>query len=73
MVKIITGPRRSGKSWILSHIFTDYLLQSGIDESQIIHISFDMDDEDNQTELLDPQKLNHICILESSIQKNHIM
>lgn len=57
MVKILTGPRRSGKSWILSHIFMDYLLQSGVDESQIIHISFDMDDEDNQAELLDPQKL----------------
>lgn len=57
MVKIITGPRRSGKSWVLSHIFTDYLLQSGIEESQIIHISFDIDDEDNQADLLDPQAL----------------
>jgi hypothetical protein len=25
-VKIITGPRRSGKSWLLNRIFKDYLL-----------------------------------------------
>lgn len=57
LVKIVTGPRRCGKSWILSHIFTDYLLSSGVSESEIIHISFDMDDENNQTELLSPQAL----------------
>jgi len=57
LVKIITGPRRSGKSWLLSHIFTDYLLGIGVEESQIIHISFDMDDETNQTDLLDPNAL----------------
>lgn len=57
MVKIVTGPRRSGKSWLLNHIFTDYLLKNGINESQIIQISFDLDDENNQSELLDSSKL----------------
>lgn len=57
LVKIITGPRRSGKSWLLSRIFTDYLLENGVDSSQIIHISFDMDDENNQSELLEAQSL----------------
>ena len=57
MVKIVTGPRRSGKSWLLSHIFTDYLLAQGVDESQIVLISFDLDDENNQSELLDPKAL----------------
>lgn len=57
MVKIITGPRRSGKSWLLSHIFTDYLLQNGVEEDQIIHISFDLDDENNQSELLNSTNL----------------
>lgn len=56
-VKIITGPRRSGKSFLLSHIFTDYLLAHNVSESQIIHISFDMDDESNQAELLQPGAL----------------
>lgn len=57
LVKIITGPRRSGKSWLLSHIFTDYLFSIGIEESQIIHISFDLDDDTNQTDLLNPTAL----------------
>lgn len=57
LVKIITGPRRSGKSWLLSHIFTQYLVNSGVQESQIINISFDMDDENNQTDLLNPKVL----------------
>lgn len=57
LVKIITGPRRSGKSWLLSHIFTDYLLKNGVEESQIIHISFDMDDENNHLDLLKPNNL----------------
>ena len=52
MVKIVTGPRRCGKSWLLSHIFVDYLHQQGVADEQIIHLSFDLDDENNQTELL---------------------
>ena len=35
-VKIITGPRRCGKSWLLSRIFKDYLLEQGIPESDIL-------------------------------------
>lgn len=57
MVKIVTGPRRSGKSWLLSHIFTDYLLQHGVAESQIISVSFDRDDEDTPSSVLEPEKL----------------
>ena len=48
-VKIVTGPRRSGKSWLLSRIFKDYLLQSGVSEDQVIILSFDMDDEECTT------------------------
>ena len=57
LVKIITGPRRSGKSWLLSKIFTQYLISLGVDDSQIIHISFDLDDENNQSDLLNPSAL----------------
>jgi len=55
-VKIITGPRRCGKSWLLSRIYKDYLLQSGIPEDNIIIVSFDMDDEENG-DLTDRQAL----------------
>ena len=55
-VKIITGPRRCGKSWLLNRIYKDYLLQSGIPEDNIIIVSFDMDDEENG-DLTDRQAL----------------
>lgn len=40
-VKIITGIRRCGKSYLLSHIFKDYLLTLGVPESRIIEIALD--------------------------------
>lgn len=56
-VKVITGPRRCGKSWLLSRIFTDYLLSIGVSEKQIIYLSFDIDDDQNQTDLLNSSAL----------------
>ena len=38
-VKVITGPRRSGKSWLLCRIFKDYLLSTGVDEKIALAIS----------------------------------
>ena len=44
-VKIVTGPRRCGKSWLLKRIFKDYLLSNGVAGENIIIVSFDMDEE----------------------------
>ena len=41
MVKVITGMRRSGKSYLLNEIFFDHLLSLGIDERHIIKFAFD--------------------------------
>ncbi len=56
-VKVITGPRRCGKSWLLSRVFKDYLIQDGVPEENIIIVSFDIDDETNQSALSDKDKL----------------
>lgn len=56
-IKIITGPRRSGKSWLLSHIFYDYLRNKNVPEENIIHISFDIDDENTHEDLTSSQAL----------------
>ena len=41
MIKIVTGIRRSGKSYLLFHIFKNYLLEQDISESHIITIELD--------------------------------
>ncbi len=40
-IKVITGLRRSGKSYLLFTLFRQYLLNSGIGEDQIIGIALD--------------------------------
>lgn len=41
LIKVITGMRRCGKSYLLFTLFKDYLLSEGIEESHIIEIAFD--------------------------------
>ena len=40
-VKIITGLRRSGKSYLLFNIYRNYLLETGVSEDNIISIALD--------------------------------
>ena len=41
LIKIITGIRRCGKSYLLDPIFKNYLLNNGIDENHIIKLELD--------------------------------
>lgn len=52
-VKIITGPRRCGKSWLLSHIYRDYLLEQEVKPQNIIMVDFDKDDDKYNFDILD--------------------
>lgn len=42
MVKVVTGVRRCGKSYLLFTIFDNYLRQSGVEDDQIIAVPLDM-------------------------------
>lgn len=42
MIKVVTGIKRSGKSFLLFRIFRDYLIESGINEDHIIPIELDV-------------------------------
>lgn len=42
LIKVITGIRRSGKSYLLEPIFKNYLLDSGVKEDHIIKLDLDL-------------------------------
>lgn len=44
LIKIVTGIRRCGKSFLLRTLFKKHLLESGVDESHIIEMAFDLFD-----------------------------
>jgi len=46
LIKVVTGIRRCGKSYLLNTIFYNYLLNEGIDENHIIKIALDDSDYD---------------------------
>ena len=45
LIKIITGIRRCGKSYLLNELFYNHLIETGVDESHIIRFAFDSADD----------------------------
>ena len=54
LIKIVTGVRRCGKSYLLFELFHEYLLDNGVDESHIIEVA--LDDRTNKR-LRDPDNM----------------
>ena len=44
LIKIITGIRRCGKSYLLNKLFYEYLIENNVDESHIVKIALDNDE-----------------------------
>ena len=45
LIKIVTGIRRSGKSYLLFVLFYEYLLSTGVEDKNIIRFAFDNDED----------------------------
>lgn len=67
MIKIVTGVRRCGKSFLLSTIYANWLREQGVDESHIITI--DLEDRRNKR-LRDPDAL--LEYIDSKITDNSV-
>lgn len=71
LVKIVTGVRRCGKSYLLFKLFRDYLIETGIQNDHIISIA--LDDYGNK-HLLDPDELyRHVKNLISNNEDYYIL
>ena len=60
-VKIITGIRRCGKSYLLRQIFKDYLLANGVKANHIIEVLLD------QKEYVNTEIRTHCIIMSSAV------
>lgn len=55
LIKVVTGIRRCGKSYLLFNLFYDYLIESGVKKEQIITVALD---DDMQTDYRNTDKLS---------------
>lgn len=67
LIKVITGLKRCGKSYLLFNLFYDYLIEKGIDSSHIITIA--LDDLTNE-KLRDPYEM--LDFLKKCIKDNNL-
>ena len=65
LIKVVTGIRRCGKSYLLFHLFHDHLLNSGVPQDHIIEVA--LDDRSNKA-LRDPDAM--LSLIKESIKDN---
>lgn len=56
MIKVITGLRRCGKSYLLFNMYYKYLISTGINDKNIIRFAFDVDDDIDKLDKYFPEE-----------------
>ena len=67
LIKVITGVRRCGKSFLLFNLFHDHLVSSGVDENHIIEVALD---DRSDKHLRDPD--NMLSFVKGKIKDNEM-
>ena len=62
LIKVITGARRSGKSFLMNNIFYNYLKSIGVNEQNIIRFAFDNDEHIDLLESFYPEENTKIKV-----------
>ena len=60
LVKVITGARRAGKSYLMNQLYFKSLLESGVSKSKIIRFAFDSDEDIDLLDIYYPDEETRI-------------
>ena len=60
LIKVITGARRSGKSYLMNELFYKYLLNTGVASKNIIRFAFDSDEDLDLLDAYYPEETTRI-------------
>ena len=63
LIKVITGMRRSGKSFLMNELLYRALIEKGISEGQIIRFAFDMDEDIDLLEAYFPDEPTRVLVV----------
>ena len=63
LIKVITGMRRSGKSFLMNELLYRALIEKGISEEQIIRFAFDMDEDIDLLEAYFPDEPTRVLVV----------
>lgn len=70
LVKIITGTRRAGKSYLLNEIFYRHLISHGISKKNIIRFAFDIDEDTDKLDVFLPGEPTKLFIQKDQYKVN---